>query len=112
MRIVLTIKLRVPGLHHWPDAPHPVSYLAFVHRHLFHIEASKEVTDADREVEFILFQNEVDRWLAAYFKRQPCGSYDFGTMSCEQLAIMLISGLKLTRCRVAEDGENGATVFA
>jgi len=112
MKIVLATNIRVPGLHRWPDAPFPVNYLAHRHRHLFHIEACRQVKDADREIEFIVFQQEVRTWLDISFPRRPCGSYDFGTRSCEQLAILMIQELKLQQCSVFEDGENGATVFA
>ncbi len=112
MKIVLATNIRVPGLHHWPDAPFPVNYLAHRHRHLFHIEACKDVKDADREIEFILFQNELRRFIAQAFLLLPCGTYDFDTLSCEQLAIRLIENLGLSQCTVSEDGENGATVFA
>ena len=108
--ILVTAKLIVQGLHHWPDATDDVYYLKDLHRHEFHIEVGKYVDGDNRSVEFIGLKNKTLELISATYSDAPNGVYNFGTLSCEQLAIFLIESLSLDWCSVKEDGENGAVV--
>jgi hypothetical protein len=95
--------------HCWPDAPKPVAFLKFDHRHVFHCRARIEVLHDDRELEFILvkrcLEQEVKTW-----------GFDLGSQSCEQMALLVLEfimkkyGLRRSSVSVHEDGENGAVV--
>jgi len=104
--------LQVERLHKWAEAVnHPelgVEYLAYPHRHVFHIKAGVCVKGDDREIEFISMKHELverieDEW----------GTY---VGSCEMMADEIIKFLKdmyPNRCyfvEVSEDGENGVIV--
>lgn len=104
-------RTEVEGFHHWPNAPETVKFLRDRHRHMFHIRAGAYVTETDRQVEFILMKREIVAALSPL--KSPDGTYDFKSMSCEDIAIYLwhglnYSGLKVSWVDVSEDGENGA----
>lgn len=59
IRRFIEVKHQVIGFHCWPDAPEQRSYLADIHRHVFHITAKMEVYDSDREIEFHDFLDHI-----------------------------------------------------
>ena len=101
------------GLHKYPAAAtdpklEGVSFLGFIHRHIFHFKVELEVFHDDRDVEFILFKRELE------------GLFDSGAMqlnfkSCEMISDDLATYIKDKYpnrdiiITVSEDGENGAT---
>lgn len=105
-RSEIFVRFRRVGFHRWPGASGKRAYLAFPHRHVFHVEVSMDVGHDEREVEFH------DLLDAA---QEEFGGEDRGTMSCEAMAREL--GKKLARrfgravvvC-VSEDGEAGSRV--
>ncbi len=101
MRKEIVVRLQYEGFHCWPDAPLQCRFLVDRHRHVFHIECWKEVTENDREIEFIGFRHRIEQRLYPFV-------HEFGKMSCEDIAEMLIKEFQLSRCGVFEDGENGA----
>ena len=102
------------------EAPPACGYLKLRHRHEFHVKVTLEVAAANRDVEFIMFKG-VARGLfeelgepGAYGGANGAG-IDFGSRSCEQLAIDFGNKLasmkyRVTEIDISEDGENGATV--
>lgn len=103
--------LQIPGIHRWLNCPYDeVKYLRDYHRHVFHIKATIQVCHDDRDVEFIMLKNKIDKYLREqYFDptQQVCM---FGDRSCEMIAQDLISTFSLIECEVSEDGENGSIV--
>lgn len=106
------IKIRVrnqfPLIHCWPQAPYNVAYLRDAHRHMMHVTTEMEVFHDDREIEFILVKEFINRQIDAA---------DFPIrISCEQIAKWLIKkleekyGERYIQVTVEEDGENGAIV--
>jgi hypothetical protein len=101
-----------------------VHFLSQPHRHLFVIRARREVTQTDRELEFFLFQRELEQAVGYLFpggdhmcfdprhRFDPAMGLDFGSRSCEMIASELLLHMNLTRCGVWEDDENGAIVRA
>lgn len=104
MNIQIVVRLTYEGVHRCPYKFEGVEFLMYPHRHLFHITAIKNVTHADRDIEFILLKREILDYL------ETCYHGDFGTMSCEMIALDLIKAFDLRSCEVSEDGENGALV--
>ena len=98
----IIVRTQFIGFHCWPDAPEPQAYLRDRHRHTFHVEATKQVTHADRDIEFIELRERVDVWIK---ERQQ---QDSATMSCEHWAIAIAEQFDFDAVEVNEDGENGA----
>lgn len=97
------------GLHRWPGAHDGRAYLRAVHRHLFHVEVSTDVTHDDREIEFHDLQERAAGMFETFLADMP------EETSCEMMARWLASGLAKEHERpftvsVSEDGECGATV--
>jgi len=94
------------GIHHYPEAPQGVEFLAYPHRHMFHFRVELEVFHDDRDVEFILFKRELEGLYNT-------GLMEIDHMSCEMLARELYKYIKVEypnrECaiEVSEDGENG-----
>jgi len=106
MKTSIIIKLRFSALHNWPGCNIPeVDYLKYPHRHEFHITCKQVVEHDDRDVEIIMLKNSVADFLYKTYRK------GFGSMSCEQIAKMLLLKFELTYCKVLEDGENGAEVI-
>lgn len=100
--------LQVEGLHRWENCSIPeVSYLADLHRHVFHIRAEVTVTHEDRDVEFIKLKHDIQTFLRAQFWDNATQLHFFGKMSCESIAMLLIAEFGLSAAEVSEDGENG-----
>ena len=112
MKKELIIRLQMPGMHIWSECDiEEVSYLANVHRHMFHFEARCLVGGSNREVEFIKLQNEIRRFLTATYWSVSSQLLAFGGRSCEMIAEEILKRFPLlTECTVLEDGENGARV--
>lgn len=113
----IIVKLEVEGMHCWPQAADllpEVGFLSDRHRHIFHIEARKKVTHSDRDVEIIMFKREITEFLFAEYgkhKHSLVNYCEFGPMSCEMIAEVLLKKFGLQYCSVLEDNENGAEVF-
>ena len=106
------------GLHKYPaalDDPNlatgdeqDVSFLGYIHRHIFHFKVELEVFHDDRDVEFIQFK----RWLESLYAD---GTLQLDFKSCEMICDDLADTIntkypnrKMT-ITISEDGENGAT---
>lgn len=99
-------KVTFEAIHCWEGcAIDEVKFLAHPHRHQFVIRAHKRVYHDDRDIEFIVLQHSILRYLHETF---PTG--DMGSTSCEMLARMLIDQFDLSKCSVSEDDENGAEI--
>jgi hypothetical protein len=106
-RFAVIAVFTVEGFHRWPDAPAPVEFLRQRHRHLFHVELSRWVTHADRDIEILMLRRRGIEVLCGEYGL-PC---EFGSLSCEHIADFLLRALNLSRCKVLEDGENGAVAY-
>jgi hypothetical protein len=103
MAMHIVVKFAFEGIHSWPSAPDEVSFLRNLHRHIFHVEAVKYVSHADREIEIIMLKREMQEVAQRRFRGPHM-------MSCEMMAMDLAKTFDLIRCTVLEDGENGAEV--
>lgn len=107
------------GLHRYPAAlddpalrtgdEYDVSFLGYIHRHIFKFKVWISVEHHDRDIEFIQFK----RWLEKLYAEKTL-QLDF--KSCEMIAEDLYAQIN-TRypgrsvwIEVSEDGENGALI--
>ena len=111
MKIFVTTQFE--GLHRWKDAPAEVAFLREYHRHMFHVRFEVEVTEEDREIEFILLKRELNDLIRVLF-----GGAELDD-SCETIARRILDFMtreyhscagRACVCEVCEDGENGAIV--
>jgi hypothetical protein len=110
---VVMASLQIAGVHCWPQCPFPeVSYLRLLHRHVFHIRAKKVVTHEDRDVEIITLKRDITKFLKDSLPifKESSDELNFGSMSCETIALLVAKNFELESCSVLEDGENGAEV--
>lgn len=112
MRTSVIVRFTFEAIHHWPEAPHNMQwYLRYPHRHLFHVEAKKEVTHDDRQIEFIELCNRMRSFCQTSFGPVSHGGVVKPlVLSCEMIARVLLEHFELKTCEVTEDGENGAEV--
>jgi hypothetical protein len=104
---IIWVKFTQEGFHHWKDAPNHREYLAFNHRHLFHVKVTTSVKHDDREIEFHDLMGMAKRLFTT----------GDGGWSCEQMASALSNKLakeygRSFRVDVSEDGECGAAVWS
>lgn len=98
-------RLSFIGFHAWPGAPAIADHLRPRHRHVFGVRARKEVTFANRQIEFQTLKNEI----ASFIERSWPGG-ELGETSCEALATVLAHQFELDECEVSEDGENSGLI--
>jgi hypothetical protein len=119
-RRMIWITFRKEGIHKYPAAAtdpalatgdeYDVSFLGTPHRHIFHFTVAIEVFHNDRDIEFIQFK----RWLE---KLYAGGTLELNYKSCEMISDDLYEAIahrypnRDIEITVAEDGENGATVY-
>ena len=104
--ILVTTKNLIEGYHRWPGAPDRVGFLRHRHRHVFHIRCWFEVSHDDREIEIMLQQ-----WQIEDFLKEKFGAVcEFGNMSCEAIAYMIMNQFGAEKVEVLEDGDGGAVV--
>jgi hypothetical protein len=118
----IEVSFQKEGTHAYPAAATDpkladVAFLAYPHRHIFHIKVMMEVFHNERDVEFILFKRDLQRMV---------NDGDFNNRSCETIAEELAEQIKEKYGKqyvgytvfskmhrdlvitVSEDGENGA----
>lgn len=99
----------IAGMHHWENAVHPVEFLKHPHRHIFHITAYFEVSDADREIEIFTQENRIKKHIENKYKGLD-GLCHFGGMSCEMIAEEILFMFNAAAVEVTEDGKGGVIV--
>lgn len=122
-KTTIYVKTQFTGFHCWPAAPAEVAFLRNLHRHVFHVEVHLKVVHDDRDVEFFMFKEDLDRII----KQELLPSLVINPhQSCEMLAKSLYEKLQTyayltenprypyfgltTKIIVSEDGENGAVI--
>jgi hypothetical protein len=114
------VTFRKEGIHMYPGADtdpklatgdwDDVSFLGVPHRHIFHFKVRIEVFHNDRDIEFIQFK----RWLERLFEQ---GVLQLDYKSCEMISDDLYREIsakypnRFVEIDVAEDGENGSSIF-
>ena len=114
---MIWVTFQKEGLHKYPAAlddpnlatgdEYDVSFLGYVHRHIFKFRVSIEVFHDDRDIEFIQFK----RWLEKIYAESTL-TLDF--KSCEMISDDLYLQInerypgRDVHIEVSEDGENGS----
>lgn len=115
MQINIVIRTQFWAVHSWPGCPKHSrqDFLKHPHRHIFYVVMKWKVEGDDRDIEFLFAKEAMDTWIMHYWNGN-----DLGSMSCEQIAKVLIDqsqelvGSKAVFVSVSEDDENGAEVYA
>lgn len=102
---LIIIRTQFEGFHKWSGAPEEHKYLSNSHRHIFHVEARKMVTDSDREIEFIDLKRKLTNYCRVTYEDKVFG------YSCEHIAEHLLKHFDFDSVQVMEDNENGAIVY-
>ena len=106
MKTNILVTLQYEAQHCWLGCPfEEVGFLKHPHRHLFYIEIEKAVAHSDRDIEIIMFKQQVYNYIDAKYNHQ------FGSKSCEMLAEELLIQFDCHCVSVKEDNENGAKVY-
>jgi hypothetical protein len=114
---MIWVTFQKEGLHKYPAAlddpnlatgdEYDVSFLGYIHRHIFKFRVSIEVFHDDRDIEFIQFK----RWLEKLYAESTL-TLDF--KSCEMISDDLYLQInerypgRDVHIEVSEDGENGS----
>jgi len=115
------VTFRKEGVHRYPAAAtdpalctageYDVSFLANLHRHMFHFRVSIDVFSNDRDIEFIQFK----RWLESLYNNSN-SVLNLDYKSCEMIADDLYIQIadrypsRAVVIEVSEDGENGCSI--
>ena len=130
------VTFRKEGIHKYPaalDDPKlktndwdDVSFLGYPHRHIFHFRVRIEVFHDDRDIEFIQFKRWLERLYSGASTEGSQGSsstnsevsiLELDYKSCEMIADELYEKIsakypgRFVEIDVAEDGENGCSIF-
>lgn len=110
MKKFIVVRFSLPGIHVWSECDiDEVFYLKHPHRHLFYFEARAEVTENNREIEFIKLQAEIRAHLVRRYWSESIQCLGLGGRSCESIAEELLDAFPcLSQVSVYEDFENGA----
>jgi len=111
MKKQIGVVLVVQGFHYYPEAPTQVDFLRHKHRHLFKIECVFNVDDLNRELEFFIMRDKIEKHLSLLYPKHM-NAHDFGSMSCEMIAAELLTTFNLEECTVTEDNESWGRVKA
>lgn len=101
----IIVKTQFQGFHRYKNAPDEVEFLRNYHRHLFKVECTIPVDHANRQLEFFIIKEKLDKYLDKVFKNENL------ELSCEQIAERICNylnkiGVPCTKVEVSEDGEN------
>lgn len=110
MQTKIWVTFQRVGFHAYPHAPEQVAYLSQRHRHVFKFKVTAEVFHEERELEFHMFQSELEHLY------QDDAKLELNNLSCESIAKNLIQVLldkypnRKFEVEVSEDGECGSVV--
>ena len=114
--IRITVGVQVWGFHNWPGAPERFVLLRYKHNHNFTIRVTLAVPDYNRGVAFEDLEQALRVQLIQLYPITSTGLYDFGSCSCELIALELAQKRYLghgpIQVAVWEDSLHGATVIA
>lgn len=112
MNTLLKIKLKLYGVHNWPNNNvQSVPYLSHQHRHEFNFIMYLKVTHDDRQVEFIDYKSKVTSKIINTYWDENMKLCNFNSMSCESIAKWILNNFKeVVKVEVNEDDENGSEV--
>lgn len=108
MKRRIFVRSSFEATHSWPTCPYPeVQFLKNEHRHRFLVEIKIDVESPDRQYEFFMVKEQLDKTLKEFENKFLSG------VSCEEMCDVISKKLvlfypELSFVSVSEDGENGA----
>lgn len=103
------IQLPIEGFHSWPGAFDAVGFLRDRHRHTFFVRMGFAVHHDDRDLEIFVLRDMIRAYIGMHYGTPA----EFGSMSCESIARILVdehAAMGATWCEVWEEGTGGAKV--
>lgn len=115
MFTAIKVQFDFEGFHSYSGAPSEVEFLKNLHRHLFNIKVTIEVTHEDRELEFFIVRRQLIDLVNRLYPDKVVGScemmakdiYHFVKHSYKKLDK---TGDRLVEVEVSEDKENSGLV--
>ena len=102
---------QIIGCHNWPGAPERYAYLRNTHRHVFHVRCWFYVDHSDRQIEINDMQQIIEYEFTKKWSLKGEGKgFQFGAMSCEDIAKWCVDTFECEACEGMEDGFGGAYV--
>lgn len=110
----INVTIVVEGIHNYPAAGTDpaladVSFLAFPHRHLFHITANIQVFHADRDLEFILVKRDLLKAFGSNILQLDNKSCEMINADVAQYLASRYGDHRVIVVTTSEDNESGAT---
>lgn len=107
---LIVVQACFEGIHSWPDCSIPeVWFLKHPHRHIFYVKVKWEVNHNNRDKEFIVMKQRLEKFLKELTSANPETPLHLGRLSCEDIADQIHD--EFPDCcfvSVFEDNENGA----
>lgn len=103
------------GFHYYNTPPKKVGFLKSIHRHLFKFKIYIEVFHNERDVEFFMFKEFIDKAINKIWGKHMMSNMYCNAISCETIAQELYDIIDIKRIyknrniiiEISEDGENG-----
>lgn len=115
MKKTITVKTSFVGFHKWDNAPDRVAFLKDLHRHIFNVEVEFKVNHNDRDLEFFLMKELVQKIIKSLYKKNPDYIDWLMVWSCEMIAEDIYEQIptvyEVVRVNVSEDWENSSTLY-
>lgn len=113
VKTCIVVNFNLEGLHQWTTCDiDQVAYLRNLHRHVFYFTVKVPVTHLDRDIEIIKLKHDLVSYFVTKYFDKEYSCCNFGTKSCEELAVELLTITSGHEASVLEDNENGAYVYA
>lgn len=106
----IKIRTQFVGFHEYEDAPNQVAFLRNEHRHLFKVSVQIQVDHNERDIEFFILKDFVEKVINNLFeKRTNIGSCEtIATQILERVSVKYPS--RMIEVVVSEDGESDAII--
>jgi hypothetical protein len=109
MRIFFTVRLELEGIYIVPECDLSTVVYLNQDRHTFGIECTLELSHGNRGEECIGFKENIQQYIKTMFFDETNGCCNFGPMSLQHIAEVLLIQYSLDRCSVS-GGEFTVTV--
>lgn len=116
MKAYVIVRTQFEGIHQWDTCNlQKVNFLKNPHRHIFKVETILPVSHNDRQLEFFMLKDRIDKTLLELYPKHSTFAklQIVSSRSCEMVAQEILTKLKDLEpisVSVFEDDENGAIV--
>jgi 6-pyruvoyl-tetrahydropterin synthase len=106
----IKVQFDFEGFHQYDGAPLEVGYLKNLHRHLFNVQVTIEVTHDDRELEFFMVKRELIDMIKVIYPKSIVGSCEMVAKDLYHFTKHKYGQKRFVKVEVYEDKENGGIV--